>query len=76
MLKSETDLIHKSEVIIGIKKNSRELLHLAEMIPDEIATAEGTRRALLAELEELAEKAEEPGTIKKMTEEMEWSWRQ
>lgn len=46
------------------------------MIPDEIATAEGTRRALLAELEELAEKAEEPGTIKKVTEEIEWSWRQ
>ena len=28
------------------------------------------------EQRELAEKAEEPGTIKKMTEEMEWSWRQ
>ena len=76
MLKSETDLIHKSEVIIGIKRFSRELLRLAEMVPDEIATAEETRRTLLVELEELAEKAEEPGTIKKVTEEIEWSWRQ
>ena len=75
MLKSETDLIHKSEVIIGIKRFSRELLRLAEMVPDEIATAEETRRTLLVELEELVEKAEEPGTIKKVTEEIEWSWR-
>lgn len=76
LLRSETDLIHKSAVLIEIKRFSRELLRLSELIPDEIATAEGTKRALLAELEELAEKAEQPDVIRKVTEEIERSWRQ
>ena len=75
MLKSETDFIHKSAILVEVITFSRELIRLAEMVPDEIATAEETKRALLDKLEELAEKAEEPGTIKKVTEEIEWSWR-
>ena len=65
MLKSETDFIHKSAILVEVITFSRELIRLAEMVPDEIATAEETKRALLDKLEELAEKAEEPGTIKK-----------
>lgn len=75
MLKSETDFIHKSAILVEVITFSRELIRLAEMVPDEIATAEETKRALLDKLEELAEKAEELGTIKKVTEEIEWSWR-
>ena len=75
MLKSETDFIHKSAILVEVITFSRELIRLAEMVPDEIATAEETKRALLDKLEELAEKAEELVTIKKVTEEIEWSWR-
>ena len=76
MLKSENDFIHKSAILMEVRTISRELIRLAEMVPDTIATAEGTRKKLLAELEELAEKAEQPDVIRKVTEEIEWSWRQ
>ena len=75
MLRSENDFIHKSAVLVEVKRFSRELIRLAELVPDVIATTEGTRKKLLAELEELAEKAEQPDVIRKVTEEIEWSWR-
>ena len=71
----KTILIHKSAILMEVRTISRELIRLAEMVPDTIATAEGTRKKLLAELEELAEKAEQPDVIRKVTEEIEWSWR-
>lgn len=75
LLRSETDLIHKSAVLIEIK-DFPENCSVCRTDPVRSATAEGTKRALLAELEELAEKAEQPDVIRKVTEEIERSWRQ